>query len=183
MVFLGMGPATASYAYIMREHANEQPCMLISDFFERFKLNFKQSVLIWLIDLVALYVFVVAMNFYGKIGFVILQYILWLIAIIYVMMHMYIYQMMITFDLSLKHILRNSFLLAMGKLPMNMLILICNFILYAVVPVCVLMILESITVMLIILLLEIFILLPTTGFITNFCVIHILKKYIKEDIK
>lgn len=46
MVFIGIGPATAGFAYIIREHANERPCMLVSDFFERFKSNFKQSILL-----------------------------------------------------------------------------------------------------------------------------------------
>lgn len=52
MLFLGEGPATAGYTYIIREHGREHPCWLISDFFERVKSNFKQGILLWIIGLV-----------------------------------------------------------------------------------------------------------------------------------
>ena len=54
MIFLGQGPVTAGDTYIIREHGREHPCWLISDFFERFKSNFKQGILLWIIDLAVL---------------------------------------------------------------------------------------------------------------------------------
>ena len=62
----------------------------------------------------------------------ILQYLMLLIGIIYAMMHIYVYQMMVTFDLSLKDIMRNALIFALGKLPLNILItLICGAIVIA----------------------------------------------------
>lgn len=178
MVFIGLGPVTAGLAYIIREYANEQPCMLPGDFFERIKLNFKQSIILWIIDLIVLYVFSVAIGFYGEIGNTIIQYIFLVVSLIYVMMHIYIYQMIVTFDLSLKDILKNSFLIALGKTPISLLIFGCNVLLYIIIPICILMYSESMLVIIMLTLAEIFILPPVTHFITSFCIIPILKKYV-----
>ena len=63
-IFLGQGSLTAGYAYIIREHGREQPCDLISDYFEQLKLNIKEGILLWIIDLAVFYLLVVAFRFY-----------------------------------------------------------------------------------------------------------------------
>lgn len=178
MVFMGLGPATAGFTYIIREYANEQPCMLAGDFFERVKSNFKQGIILWIIDLIVLYVFSVAIGFYGEIGNTIIQYVFMVVSLIYLIMHIYIYQMIVTFDLSLKDILKNSFLIALGKTPVSLLIFGCNVLLYIIIPVCTLMYSDSLLVIIILTLAEILILPPLTHFITSFCIIPILKKYV-----
>lgn len=177
-LFMGLGPATAGFAYIIREHANEHPCMLVSDFFERFKLNFKQSILLWITDLIVFYVFSVAIGFYGRIGNIVIQYVFMVVSVIYIMMHIYIYQMIVTFDLSLKDIFKNSLLIALGKTPISLLILGYNAVLYIIIPIYTLMHAESMLVILILVFAEIFIFPPITCFITNFCIIQVLKKYV-----
>ena len=86
-VFLGVGPVTAGFTYIIREYANDRPCWMVSDFFEKFKSNFKQGILLWIIDLAAFYVFTVAFGFYGETGKMFFQYFILVVALIYVMMH------------------------------------------------------------------------------------------------
>ena len=181
MIFAGFGPTTAGCAYIIREHACERHCWLISDFFARFKSNFKQSTLLWLVDLVVLYLFTVAYGFYGQSGSVIFQYIILLVALIYIMMHFYIYQIMITYDLSLKNILKNSFLMTMGKVPVNLLILICNIVIYVVIPISLIMLKADSLVTMIILLADVLFLPSITNFITSFYVISVLKKYTADN--
>ena len=183
MLFLGEGPATAGYTYIIREHGREHPCWLISDFFERVKSNFKQGILLWIIDLLVLYLMTVAIRFYGQSGMIILQYVMILVAVLYAMMHIYVYQMMVTFDLPLKHILKNSLLLAIGKAPVSLLILILNIIIYAVIPFAIVMTAKSMVVILILLLIEVLILPPITSFAINFYIDPILDKYINAENK
>lgn len=182
-IFLGQGPVTAGYTYIIREYGREHHCWLISDFFERFKSNFKQGILVWIIDLVVLYLFAVAIRFYGQLGITVLQYVVIIMAGIYAMMHIYIYQMMVTFDLTLKSILRNSFLLSMAKAPASLLILLLNIIIYAVIPIAVMLTTRSSIVILIMLLAEVLILPPITSFATSFFVDPILDKYINVENK
>ena len=40
------------------------------------------------------------------------------------MMHMYIYQMMVTFELSLKDLYKNALLFTLGRLPSNIFVLL-----------------------------------------------------------
>lgn len=180
VVFVGTGPATAGFSYVIREHANEHPCMLISDFFERFRLNFKQSLLLWVIDLIVFYVFSVAIGFYGETGNIIFQYIFMVVSVVYIMMHIYIYQMMITFDLSLKNIIKNSLLITIGKAPLSLSILVCNILVYIILPFFVLINAKSLITILLMVLVEIAILPFITQFATAFCVIPVLKKYVSD---
>ncbi len=180
-IILGQGPITAGYTYILREHGREHPCWLISDFFERCKSNFKQGILLWIIDLIFLYLFTVAIRFYGQSGIIILQFIMILIAVVYAMMHIYVYHMMVTYELPLKSILRNSVLIALAKAPVSLLILILNIIIYAVIPIAIILTAKSFITVLILLLVEVLILPPITGFITNFYIDPILDKYINAE--
>ena len=42
MIFLGVGPSSAGYLYVIRKTVEERYCWLISDFFEAYKTNFKR---------------------------------------------------------------------------------------------------------------------------------------------
>ncbi len=181
MIFLGQGPVTAGYTYIMREHGREHPCWLISDFFERCKANFKQSFSLWIIDLLFFYLLVGTFNFYMQANMWILQYAILMIAVIYAMMHIYVYQMMVTFDLPLKYILKNSLLLALGKAPVNLLIIVLMIVIYMAVPVLVFLTAKSIIVVLIMLLVEVLIFPPITSFAINFYIDPILDKLINTE--
>ena len=178
MIFVGFGPTTAGCAYIIREYACDRHCWLISDYFDRLKSNFKQSILLWFIDLAVLYLFTIAYGFYEKSGSVFFQYVILLATLVYIMMHFYIYQIMITYDLSLKRILKNSFLLTMGKVPANLLILACNIVLYVVVPISLIMSKASSLITMAIILVEVLFMPLITNFITSFYVISVLEKQI-----
>lgn len=180
MVFMGFGPVTAGFTYAIREYACERHYWGLSDFFKVCKSNFKQSILLWLIDLLVFYVFAVSIGFYGNTGNVAFQYILLVVALIYVMMHIYIYQIMITFDLPLKHILKNSLLITMGKAPVNLLILLCYIIIYLVIPVSITIIKDGVFTTTIVLLAEVMFFPSITRFITSFYIIPILEKYLTE---
>lgn len=182
-VFLGQGPVTAGYTYIIREHSRENPCWLFSDFFERAKSNFKQGILLWIIDLAVLYLMVVAFMFYKQNGIFVFQYIILVIGVLYGMMHLYVYHMMITFDLPLKSILKNSFLMAIIKVPANLLILAVNIVIYAVVPIAVILLAKSFIVLLIMFVVELLILPPVTAFVNGFYVDPVLDKYINVENK
>lgn len=180
MIFMGFGPITAGFSYIIREYACERPCWLISDFFERTKSNFKQGMLLWIIDLVLLFVFTVAYGFYGQSGNMVFQYIILLVSLVYIMMHIYIYQIMITFNLPLKHILKNSFLMTMGKAPINLLLLLCNIIVYLLIPILAIMSNAGSLTTMVVLMAEVLFLPAITNFIISFYIIPILNKHISD---
>ena len=183
MIILGLGPVTAGYTYIIREYSREHYCWIISDFFERFKSNFKQGILLWIIDLAVFFLLVVAFKFYMNRGIFILQYIILLAGVMYAMIHIYIYQMMVTFDLSLKSLFRNSLIMSIAKAPASLIILLSNIIIYAIIPIAVLMTAKSNIIILIMLLTEVLILPPVTSFAINFYLDPILDKHINVENK
>ncbi len=177
-VFYGLGPATAGATYIIRNYGREEHCWLVSDFFERFKSNFKQSFCIWIIDLAALYLMTVAIEFYVNSGIYILAFILIFVALVYTIMHLYIYQLIITFELPLKHILKNSLIFAFAKAPKNFLLLLICVLVHIVIPIAAIFITQSILAVIAVVFLEFFILPSLTGFVTNFFVYSDIEKYI-----
>ena len=177
-ILYGTGPVTAGSTYIIRNYGREEHCWLISDFFERFKSNFKQSIVIWIIDLVALFLLTVAIDFYMNAGIYILEFILIFAAIVYTLMHLYIYQILITFDLPLKHIFKNSLIFALAKAPKNLLLLLITLLVHVVIPFVAIYVTANPTVAIVFVLLEILLLPALTSFTTNFFIYSDIEKYI-----
>ncbi len=136
------GPATAGFTYVIRNFQREEHTWVMSDFFEHFRKNFKQATVMAFIDAIVYFLLYVACVFYayiiGDVNPAMAQISPFLlaavcvIAIVYTWMHFYIHTMMVTFKLSLKDILRNALLFAIGKLPVNLLItVICGSIVLA----------------------------------------------------
>lgn len=126
MTLWGMGPATAGITYILRNFAREEHAWLWSDFKSSFKNNFKQSLIVFVIDIVVFLLLYTAFVVYSQMtgALSMLKYFIVVIAIIYTIMHFYIYPMMVTFDLKLKDLYRNALIFALGKLPSNLFILV-----------------------------------------------------------
>lgn len=177
-IFYGMGPVTAGSTYIIRNYGREEHCWLISDFFEKLWANFRQSLVIWLVDLAAFFLLTVAIDFYMKSGVYLLAYILVFVAIVYTLMHLYIYQILITFDLSLKHIFKNSLIFALAKAPKNLLLLLINLLVHIIIPLVAILVTANPTVVIAYIALEIFLLPALTSFTTNFFIYSDIETYI-----
>lgn len=128
----GSGPATAAYAYIGRCFTRGEHAWIISDGLDKFKENFKQGMLVLLIDAVILVFGLNAMYFYHTLYaqsqsalWLALEYIMLVLLVLYTMMHPFIYQIMITFECGIGAIYKNALILTLAKLPVN---IILNFI-------------------------------------------------------
>ncbi len=121
----GAGPATSGMTYIMRNFAREENAWVWSDFFAAVKGNFKQSLVVFVTDIIMVVLFTGAVFAYSNLtGYAaIIRYILYFGITIFTIMHMYIYPIMVTFDLKLIDIYKNSFIFAILKLPSNLAIL------------------------------------------------------------
>ena len=177
--FIISGPATAGFVYVIRNFQNQEHSWVRSDFFEQFKLNFKQGALIGIIDFIAFLAGFIALNFYIYIAKTIspdmvsmspvLIGIVLMLIIIYTWMHYYIHLMMVTFDLSTKEIMKNALLFSIGKLPLNVLI---TFICGVIFLLAMFYIPTRIT-----LILTVLILLSFVGYIITFSVYPTVEKY------
>lgn len=115
---LGSGPASAAMAYVLREYSKENHVWLFSTFFSKMKENFKKEMVVAVIDLVFAYVFSFSLIFYIKQSGSLIWFILMLSSIlfglIFMIMHYYIHQLIITFEDKLTDILKNSLLLGLS---------------------------------------------------------------------
>lgn len=122
----GSGPSSAAYHYIMRCVVREEHAWVMSDFFAKFRDNFKQSIVVVILDVVIYFMAYTALTFYfynfsqtGSSIWLVICYVIGLMLLIYTFMHNYIYQIMITFECSMSQLYRNALILAFAKLPMN----------------------------------------------------------------
>lgn len=130
--FWGSGPASAAFAYILRCFTREEHSWILSDFKDKFKENFKKGIIVSIIDIIVLIVSYVAITFYGSnaandaygMGIVwsVLQTIVCMVVIFYTFMHFYMYQLMVTFESTMRQLYRNAAIFAIACLPMNILL-------------------------------------------------------------
>lgn len=129
----GSGPSSAMYAYVSRCFTRRDPVWIMSDGKDKIKENFKQSMIVVIVDLVVLFLSLNAIIFYnslfqqsGNIFFMLLTSLMMMLFVIYTWMHFYIYQIMITFECTIKQLYKNALIFAIASLPMNLFLTILN---------------------------------------------------------
>ncbi len=132
-----VGPATAGMTHVLGCFATETPVFMYAEFFEQFKKNFKQatlwSVLNGLFVLSLSYTMAYADSPLLLFGNQSTMFDLWVPLLVantvFTCMTYYAYTMMVTFELKFKDILKNSFIFAIGRLPLSIFIcaLVCAF--------------------------------------------------------
>ncbi len=118
-----VGPATAGYVQVLKTLEAGQPVFAASDFFEHLKKNWLQGFLMMLVNLVFGYsVFLVVANFHVLPQLQNFLIPLGVVAAFLLIMNFYIWPMMVSYDLPFFALLKNSFLLTMIRLPVNLLV-------------------------------------------------------------
>lgn len=131
--YFGSGPVTASYAYIMRCYTRGEHAWMWSDGWDKFKENLKQSVPVLIIDIVVLILGLNAYSFYTAFAaeyagtaagtfMDMVRYFTIVVLFIYMMMHIYIYQIMVTYKCKLWELYKSAAMMTLAKLPMNLLL-------------------------------------------------------------
>lgn len=132
---VGIPPFITGFVYVLRNFSSDRHSWVMSDFFEQIKKNFKQASLLLLIDAAVAIVFPTVYHFYtgvissggaslvGNIAFIARTFVT-VVVVVYFIMHFYIYQIMVTFDLKLKQILKNAFIFTFVSVFRNIGILI-----------------------------------------------------------
>ena len=120
-------PLTLISSYL----AKEEPCFFVSDYIKAFKDNFKESLIIFIINSVVFYLFTVSYRFYFinslggamKIGFV-------AVMGIYLMMNIYIGYLTVTFRLTVGEIYKKALIFTLVNLPQNIMIILILAVVY-----------------------------------------------------
>lgn len=121
------GPFNAGVTYVLRNWARDQHSFVLSDFWDAVKGNWKQALPVSLVSGLMPFLTYTASRVYGPMMqsspvFALFMGLVVLVAITWSMITMLIYPMMVTYDLKLGHLIRNSVLLTVGKLPFAVLI-------------------------------------------------------------
>lgn len=122
-----LGPVRVGMSYLYRNYAREEHAFVWHDFKKHLLSNWKMATLHSALSLlftlaVFLGLFVYGDWLRGSMMGAILKWFLWISLFLFSMMQTYIYQMMVTFDLPLRTLYRNAFLLVMANLPMQLLL-------------------------------------------------------------
>ena len=111
------GIVNACIAYVMRNIVKGDSTTLISDIKYCIKRNWKQALLLGIIDIVMIAVIAYDVMFFFLSGSGIVASFLFgmmlIVAMLYVMMRNYMYILLVTFDLPIRKILKNSFIFAL----------------------------------------------------------------------
>lgn len=133
LTFLTFGISNAGCANIIRSFNRGDPVFLVSDFFGTIKRNWKQALVIGVIDIIFSFLLVYDYLFWiSQPGFMggMLMYFALFLCVLYFFMRFYIYTIMITFDLSVYKIFKDAFLLSFLGFKRNILALIGIIVLF-----------------------------------------------------
>lgn len=132
-IFWGVGPISAGYAFLMRNFAREEHVWMTSDFFEHTRKNFKLSMVMFVIDIIVLTAGTNAIYFYLQMSktYPVLQYVAYImmgIILVYTIMHFYMYEFLVTFNVKLTDVYKNSLIMTFAALPMNLFFVVFVFV-------------------------------------------------------
>jgi len=120
------GPAMAALTRLTRNWARDESAYAWADFWSAFKANWKQGLLVGLINGVFFFFCAFGIYFYNFIAeqspvIAVLQIVLIAVIVLYLSMSLYLWPMLVTYDLRLRHVFRNALLLSVGRLPFSLL--------------------------------------------------------------
>lgn len=123
--FLILGPGVVGMTYVTRNMARDQNVWVWKDFFAAVKENWKQMLTVSLLNGVLLLLFYVAVRFYSQMAassqFFYLPYTLMIVmGVLWAAMNLYIWPLMINYELKMKELIKNSALMVVGRLPQTL---------------------------------------------------------------
>ena len=132
-----IGPATAGFTKVLKNYSQEKNAFLWSDFITSFKKNFKQAFPIGLFNIFMAFCIYLGFQMYPSLAKDnILFYVPFLltccITLTLIIMNFYIYLMIVSTDIKLKDILKNSFILTCVGIKKNFITLLVVGIIIAV---------------------------------------------------
>ena len=116
------GPSSAGAAYVMRNWARDQHAFLFSDFKDAFKSNWKQSLAVSVMTAVLPVILYTAVMYYSQMtstNMIMIVPMVFVISVglMWMLMLPLLYPMMIGYELRLKDIIKNAFLISAARLP------------------------------------------------------------------
>lgn len=110
-------------AYVLRGLFRGDPVFVFSDYFHAIRRNFKQGFFLGLVDFICSAVLIIDFIFFfyrtGSFGNDLMYFMIFAMILIFMVMRFYLYQLLITFDLSVFKIIKNSLIFAVLGVKRN----------------------------------------------------------------
>lgn len=118
------GPAEAGLAYVCRNWARDEHAFIWADFRDAVKDNWKQALGVSAISSLIPLVVYMCWHFYGSMAensvlFAVPQMLVLMLGILWFLGEIYIYPLMVTYQMKFGQLLKNSLLLGVGRLPQS----------------------------------------------------------------
>lgn len=177
--YTGAGVASSGMAYVMSAFAGDYHVFVWGDFKDKMKENIKQATAVFFIDAAAMCLIVFSYLIYDSFGGAIsyIKYVVAIIGLLFLLMHIYIYPMLVGYELKITQIYKNALLFTMIKLPQNLLIFAVIFGLHFVVLRLTMGL--GIKMYAVLALVEGFLLYGISGFLTSFYASRVFNKFFK----
>lgn len=112
--------------YLSTKMAKDQNVWVWSDFWHAIKVNWKQTMLLGLLNALIVILAYVAITFYGTFAgdtalAVIPQVLVWVGVVLWIFVNLYAWPMMVSYELPFGKMLKNCLILAIGRLPQTVL--------------------------------------------------------------
>lgn len=178
-LFVTWGWQNVGATYVLREMVTGNPAFVVSDYFYAIKRNRKQAFWFGLFDAAVITVLVIDFihTYFTKGGFFedFMFFGVLAVIIVYSLMRMYLYLMIVTFDLSFKKLIKNSLIFVFLGIKRNLLALLGIVLLTAINAVLIYMLLPlGIAVQII---LPFLYFLSVTSFMSAYAAFPVIKKY------
>lgn len=116
------GPVQAGMAYVTRNWARDEHAFVWSDFKDAVKANWKQALLASGITGIVPFTMLLCWQFYSgmaakNVFFVVPQMLSLMLGLLWMLALTFLYPMMVTYEMKFGQLVRNSLLLAIGRLP------------------------------------------------------------------
>ena len=116
------GPVQAGMAYVTRNWSRDEHAFIWADFKDALKENWKQGLLVSAITSLVPIILYVGYQFYGQqaansIIFMVPQMLIVVIGIVWMLGVTFMYPMMVTYKVTFPKLVRNSLIMAVGRLP------------------------------------------------------------------
>ena len=129
------GPSQAGFTYILRNYSREEHAFIWGDFKDAAKSNFRQSLIVSTVNFIVTFLTIMSIRAYwilidigqipGTLGLIGLA-VMFLMFLLFACMNIYIYPLMVTFELTLKQLYKNALIFAIVKFIPNVGILLLN---------------------------------------------------------
>ena len=118
------GPVQAGLAYVTRNWSRDEHAFIWADFKDAVKDNWKQGLLVSAITSLVPVILYVGYQFYGRQAannavFMVPQMLLVVIAVVWALGLTFMYPMMVSYKVTFPQLVRNSLIIAVGRLPMT----------------------------------------------------------------